>query len=167
MQAIRSLWHDRRGSALVEGAIVIPVLMALLFGVYEFSWFFYQQHLITIGLRDAARYLARTADACVEEAVTQRNLQEANARNLATTGSIGGGAARVSGWGAGMIAIQCTPINNPISADGLKTYRGGDVIYVVTVSTRFAERSLGFFGLLGLQPPIIAASHSERVIGPG
>jgi len=159
-------WGDRRGSALVEGALIIPVLFALLFGVYDFSWFFYQQHLISTGLRDAARYLARSSDAC-GEVLTVRNIQEANARNIATTGSIGGGPARVNGWSAGMVAIQCTPINNPIGTDGLKTYRGGNTIYVVTVATRFAEPALGFFRLFGLQSPVISASHSERVIGPG
>ena len=54
-----SLWLDQRGSALIEGAAVIPLLIALVFGVFEFSWLFYQQHLVTIGLHDAADYLAR------------------------------------------------------------------------------------------------------------
>jgi hypothetical protein len=66
-----------------------------------------------------------------------------------------------------MIAIACTPIDNPIGANGLRAYRGSAVVYVVTVSSRLTDPSLGFFRILGLEPPVISVSHSERVIGPG
>jgi hypothetical protein len=55
----RRIWLDQQGSALIEGALVIPLLIALVLGVFEFSWLFYQQHLVAIGLRDAADYLDR------------------------------------------------------------------------------------------------------------
>jgi Flp pilus assembly protein TadG len=45
---------------LLEGTIVVPVLFALVLGTLAFSYFFYQQHLVSTGVRDAARYLART-----------------------------------------------------------------------------------------------------------
>jgi hypothetical protein len=65
------------------------------------------------------------------------------------------------------ITVTCTSVANPIGRDGLKMYHGGSVVHVVTVSTHFAERSLGFFSLLRLSVPVISMSHSERVIGPG
>jgi len=68
---------------------------------------------------------------------------------------------------AAMVTPLCTAVENPSGAKGLALYRGGPIIYVVTVSTRFTDHSLGFFGVLGLQPPIISVAHSERVIGPG
>jgi Flp pilus assembly protein TadG len=163
---MRRLWHDSEGSALLEGALVMPLLFALMLGVYEFSWYFYQQHLIAVGVRDAARYLARYSDAC--NATSPRWSSEAvTAQNLATTGFATGGPARVKGWSADMVAIECTPIDNRVGVDGLRAYRGAPVIYIVTVSTRFTDPSLGFFGLLGLRAPIISASHAERVIGSG
>ena len=64
MRMLQSLLGDKDGSALVEGAVLVPLLFVLLFGVYEFSWFFYQQHLVSTGIRDAARYLARVIDSC-------------------------------------------------------------------------------------------------------
>jgi len=163
---LRALWQDRDGSALLEGALVMPLLLALMLGVYEFSWYFYQQHLIAVGVRDAARYLARSPDAC-DGASPQWASEAVSAQNLATTGFATGGPARVKGWIAGMVGIDCTPIDNRTGVDGLRAYRGDSVIYVVTVSTRFTDPSLGFFGLFGLPPPIISASHAERVIGPG
>jgi Flp pilus assembly protein TadG len=160
------LRRDEDGSALVEGAILLPILVVLFVGIFEFSWFFYQQHLITLGVRDAARYLARMPDPC-EPTTPLWAAAEARARNLAATGSIDGGAARVNGWTAAMVTANCRPIANVIDLDGLPSYRGGPAIFVVTVSTRFRDPTLGFFGLLGLDAPQISASHSERVIGPG
>jgi hypothetical protein len=161
-----ALARNDDGSALIEGAIVVPVLCVLLFGVYEFSWFFYQQHLISTGLRDAARYIARLPAPC-SSASFNWPIDQASARNLATTGSISGGAARVKGWTAATVRLDCTPIDNPIGASGLRDFRGGPMIYVVTASTRFTDPALGFFGFLGLKTPAISVSHSERVIGPG
>jgi len=158
--------RNEDGSALIEGAIVMPVLCVLLFGVYEFSWFFYQQHLISTGLRDAARYLARSSAPCNPDASSWPS-DRANARNLATTGSVGGGVARVKGWSGAAVALDCLPIDNMVSARGLSTYRGGKVIHVVTASTRFVDPGLGFLRFLGLKSPTISVSHSERVIGPG
>jgi hypothetical protein len=163
---LQLLTKNEEGSALIEGAIVVPVLCVLLFGVYEFSWFFYQQHLISTGLRDAARYLARSAAPCNPDSYSWP-IDHASAKNLATTGSIGGGAARVKGWTAAAVRLNCTPIDNPTGSSGLSAFRGGPVIYVVTASTRFTDPALGFFGFLGLKLPTISVSHAERVIGPG
>jgi hypothetical protein len=161
----RSLSRDNRASALVEGAIVVPVLIVLLFGIYEFSWFFYQQHVISFGLRDAARYLARSRDACIVNSPNWGDA-ERNAKNLAATGSVAGGPPRVKGWTSALIVVNCSQIDNSSPLQGASPYRGGSVVYVVTVATKFSDPSLGFFDLLGLRSPVISVAHSERVIGP-
>jgi Flp pilus assembly protein TadG len=157
---LHSLWRNSEGSALVEGALVVPILCMLLFGVFEFSWLFYQQHLISTGIHDAARYLARTANP------NDLTIQT-GAKNLATTGAIDGSAARVSGWRTDDLMITYSSVDNPVGFNGSTPFRGGAVIQSVTVSTTFAVPSLGFFGLLGLKPPPITISHQERIIGPG
>src|SRR6516225_12427819 len=78
---LRTSWRDERGSALIEATVLTPVLFVLVFGVLEFSWYFYNQHRVSTGIRDAARYLSRVSDP------TDRRLQS-NAKNLAVTGSI-------------------------------------------------------------------------------
>ena len=55
------LVRDQTGSALVEATVLVPVLLILFLGVFEYSYVFYQQQLIEIGVRDAARYLSRTS----------------------------------------------------------------------------------------------------------
>lgn len=165
-RAARSLPRDSEGSALVEGAVIVPLLIVLLLGVYEFSWFFYQQHVISSGLRDAARYLARSHDFCGSGPANWAAVEE-SAKNLAVRGSITDGFSRVKGWTPVMVTLRCHQIDNLPPASGLAAYRGGSVVYVITASTQFIEPSLGFFGLLGLPLPVISVAHSERVIGPG
>jgi Flp pilus assembly protein TadG len=157
---------DNSGSALVEGALIIPVLFVLMYGVYEFSWYFHQQQLVSSGVRDAARYLARLPASCNTAAPVWLE-HEAMAKNLAVTGQIDGGLPRVSGWTTRMVAVNCSLVPNAIGPNGLRAFRGGPFVYVVTVSTHFSETSLGFFHLLHVSIPFIAMSHSERVIGPG
>ena len=152
-----TLWRDQQGSALIEGAVAIPVLILFLSGVFEFSWFFYQQHLVAIGLHDAASYLARSPDPCNQASRAWKS-EEERAKNLAISGSINGGVPRVRGWIASMVTPQCTKIDNPIATNGLSRYRGSPV-YVVTVSTQLPYPSLGFLDLLKLRLPMISASY--------
>jgi Flp pilus assembly protein TadG len=157
-----SLWRDQRGSALIESAVLLPLLIALVFGVFEFSWLFYQQHMVAIGLHDAAGYLARSPDPCNAVSHAWKTEQQ-HAKNLATRGSLTGGAARIRGWTAEMVTTRCTKIDNPVERNGLSRFRGASV-YVVTASTKFTYPSLGLFTLLHLKSPDISASYSERAI---
>lgn len=165
MQLAR-LWGGNEGSALVEGAVLMPLLLVLMFGIYEFSWLFYHQHVMSDGVRSAARQLARSSAAC--DAASSKWATDATmARMLAVTGSASGRSPRIAGWSAPMIAISCNAIDNLLGADGLRTFRGSAAVYVVTVSSQLSDASLGFFRFLGLSAPVISASHSERVTGPG
>jgi Flp pilus assembly protein TadG len=45
----------RRGAAVVELAIVSPLLFAMLFGIIEFGWLFTAQHTMVNAAREGAR----------------------------------------------------------------------------------------------------------------
>jgi len=157
-RTLRSIWRDYEGSALVESAVLLPVLFLLVFGVFEFSWLICQQHLISTGICDAARYIAHSTnpnDPTIKK----------DAKYLATTGAIDGDTPRVSGWTPDDVEISYSFTTNQPNEDGLPSFRGGNVIESVTVSTTFTVPSLGFFGLLGLTAPTLSISHQERVIG--
>jgi Flp pilus assembly protein TadG len=160
VRRLRSLWRNDKGSALVEGAIIVPFLLVLVLGVFEFSWLFYQQHLISTGINDGARYVARSAK---PHDLTIQN----DAKKLATTGAIDGDTARVRGWTTRDVHISYASVNNSVGSNGLTPFRGDAAIQIVTVSTTLTVPSLGFFGSLGLKPPALTVSHQERVIGPG
>ena len=160
-----SLWRDDDGSALVEATIVMPLLISFFLGVFEFSWFLYNQQLVVSGLRDAARYMTRieltdgNRDPCAQK---DQNgvLYTADAANIATTAqSAAGGSARVSGWNAADVTISCyssAALNDGRYADGSTS------MTIIDVATRFADPSLGLFSTVGLKAPLLTFSHEER-----
>jgi Flp pilus assembly protein TadG len=52
----RKLRNERHGQALVEFALILPVLLLLLLGIVEFGLILYDQHVITNASREGARY---------------------------------------------------------------------------------------------------------------
>jgi Flp pilus assembly protein TadG len=152
---LKSFWRNDRGTALIESAIVLPVFLLLVGGIYEFGYFFYRQQLMTIGVRDAARYLALTSNP--NSATTQ-----SDAMNLAVYGSISRGITpRVSDWSPDVVTISVSAANN---SSGI-VYCGGCPVAIITVSSSLTDPSLGFLGLLGIKPPTITVSHQERWVG--
>jgi Flp pilus assembly protein TadG len=144
---VKQLLAAERGAALVEAAVVLPVFLTLVGGVYEFGFFLYQEQLVDSGVRDAARYLALTAD-------PNEVANQSFAKNIAVSGTIDGGRPRVAGWTPSDVAVSVRSIDND---------QGGErVVQTVTVSTSFAANTLGFLGLLGLKEPTISAYHQER-----
>ena len=150
---LRPVWKADSGAALVEGALILPVFLVLVGGVFEFGFFLYQEQLITAGVRDAARYLALTANPNSE-------IIQAVAKNLAVNGAVDGGPPRVPGWSTSDVSVSISGVDNSVG-----TFAGGSVIEIVTVSTSFIDPSLGFLGLLGLNKPTISVSHQERFVG--
>ena len=153
LRRCKLLWQADSGAALVESAIILPVFLTLVGGVYEFGFYLYQEQLVTSGVRDAAHYLALTAD-------PTSTANQADAKMIAVSGLSIGGSSRVRGWEPSDVSVSVDSIDNSSA-----TYSGGAVIQVVTVSTSFVERPLGFLGLLGLKPPTITAYHQERCVG--
>jgi Flp pilus assembly protein TadG len=45
----------RRGGALLEAALVMPILLGLCFGMVEFGYFFFVKHTLQAAARDGAR----------------------------------------------------------------------------------------------------------------
>jgi Flp pilus assembly protein TadG len=164
-----SVWHDEDGSALVEATIVMPLLLSLFLGVFEFAWFFYNQQLVVSGLRDAARYMSRieltdgNRDPCAQKDQSGV-LYTADAANIATTAQAVGGSARVSGWSAADVTISCSA---SAALDAGNYADGSTSMTIIDVATRFVDPSLGLFASLGLKAPMLSFSHQERFIGPG
>jgi Flp pilus assembly protein TadG len=56
LRRLRRRGRGQEGSAAVEFAIVLPVLMLLLAGLFDFGWLFFWQHTVTNASRAGARY---------------------------------------------------------------------------------------------------------------
>jgi hypothetical protein len=158
LPAGRAMWRERKGSVLVEWSILMPFLLTLGFGVFEFGNMLYKQHLVETGLKDAARYLARVPDPVARQQI---------GKEIAVMGEVGGTNKRVSFWNVSDVSVSITTIANPIDATtNERTYRGPDPIPIVRVSTTASYPTLGFLGYLGLGNTItFSLYHEERVIG--
>jgi Flp pilus assembly protein TadG len=159
----RDFGREDSGAALVESAIILPLMITLSAGVYEFSNAIYTRLLLEAGVADGARYLARCIHLAGDEAAC-----ETAAENLAVTGSVtSGGTARVSGWTTTDVSISYTTF--PITVDsstGLQTYRSPSAdVDVAQVSTDYSYAGTGLLSVLGFGPLTLSVAHQERVIG--
>ena len=157
MRLTNKLCKDERGAALLEMAVITPVLVILAAGLFEFGRILYQHQLIETGVRDAARYLSRRPTPSADETA---------AKELAVMGAIGGTTKRVSWWTTSNVTITYPTVANPIDgATGERTYRGPDPIKMVRVTTSATYSGIGMLAAIGLSAPTIGYFHEERVIG--
>jgi hypothetical protein len=178
VRTMRSIWRNEEGSALLEAVAIVPVLIVLVGGTLEFSEYFERQHRVSTGVRDAARYLARTDPA---DATAQ-----AIAKNIAARGSADTSLPlRVPGFDPTVVVTCCTPpsppaiqvcldsVPNPQDLDTLtRPYRetatecgGPDNVLIIKVTGRYSHPSIGLLGYL-TDGVTLKLTHFERCIGP-
>jgi len=160
---IEPFGRDTRGAAILEMTVILPVLLTIGLGVFEFGNLIYNYHLITVGVRDGARYIAGLAqvDASGNSLVAANEIA---AKNIAVTGTDSGGVQRVSWWETTEVFVSYSNVPNA-DVSGNKLYRGGANIVMVTVSTDVDYQPLGFLGYLGLGTITLHAEHKERMFG--
>jgi Flp pilus assembly protein TadG len=161
---LRKTGDGESGHAILELAVVLPVFLTIALGVFEFGRLIYSQHLIQNGVRDAARYVAGLQYDAADADLLDANL--AKTQNIATRGVDTGGTNRVSWWAPSTVSVTYSDVaNGPTECEGVRCYRGGDTIVVVTVSTDVAYSPLGFLGFLGLDSITLSSTHQERLFG--
>ena len=165
----RCLRRDDDGAALLELTVIMPFLIVLGLGIFEFSSMLYQYHLITGGIRDAGRFAASmpTPDPIVTTETTCTDTNPAStpigcAKRLAVTGQIeAGGSYRLGDdwWDVGDIEVDYVALDPPDP-----DLRGGNPSKVV-VTTEVVYSDIGFLDALGLEPITFVISHEERHYG--
>lgn len=137
--------HDDDGAVLTEALVVIPIITLFTVAVLEFGNMFWQKAQIEVGLRDAARYLAR----CQQTESFAAACSEDLARNIAFFGSPTGGSLRVLGWSpAGGASISFAQTGEVIRAEATHSFRTSPL-----------------FAWLNLDQITINAYHEQRYIG--
>lgn len=149
------LRHDRHGTAIVETAIILPVVVLLLFGLMEVGHALQQQHVLAKSVRDAARYLARVPLACPAGGDPNWATARTAAQHLAATGQLSGGSPLVQGWTEASFTV----------ADPVCETWSGRAVQKITVSADVPYQDLGLRGVLGLGPMRLAAAHQQLHIG--
>ena len=147
--------RDCRGTAIVETAIVLPLIVLLLFGIVELGRALQHHHALTKSVRDAARYIARVPLACPAGGDPNWAAVKAAAQTLAVTGRLSGGTPLVANW---------TPAHFTI-ADPACTNWSGREVQIITVSATVPYADLGFLDAIGLEPFSLGARHEQVHIG--
>ncbi|RUV19292.1 TadE/TadG family type IV pilus assembly protein [Mesorhizobium sp. M7A.F.Ca.MR.245.00.0.0] len=155
---IQRFQSDQGGAALVEVAITVPLVLLLSAGVFEFSNILNTRLLLSAGVEDAARYMARCSDSTWNNCV-------ALGKNLAVNGAVTGGSARVTGWTTAEITVGKTS-TAAVDGSGTQLYLSSTgTVDVVQVSTALPYSGVVFWDFLGFGTIDITASHQERVVG--
>ena len=94
------LVSDRDGTAAVEMALSLPILLVLILGCFDASNYFLAEHVVQKGVRDAARYAARlpltSYPSCT---VPSGGTAEQQVQRVARSGDPSGAAGqRLAGW---------------------------------------------------------------------
>jgi Flp pilus assembly protein TadG len=50
------------GGAAIEFALILPLFLAILFGIIDYGWYFYQRYALVAAIRDGVRYGATFSD---------------------------------------------------------------------------------------------------------
>lgn len=66
---MRRLYTDASGAALVEAALVIPIMIVIMAGLFELGRAAYAYHTLDKAVRASARYVARARPSNIEAAL--------------------------------------------------------------------------------------------------
>ena len=81
-----------RGSSAVEFAIVLPLLIALLFGVIQIGWLFFASTEMAGGARQGARTMVVSGDAAKAKATALADMPSLGLTEASVTVSVPGGS---------------------------------------------------------------------------
>jgi Flp pilus assembly protein TadG len=168
---IDRLVANSRGSAAVEMALSLPILLVLMFGSFELGNYFLSEHVVEKAVRDAARYGARlpmTNYNCAGpsvDATAQQNIQR-----VARTADPGGTIARLRGWTADSMATVTLTCDGDtshlyVNKGVYSGFPNGGSVPVITVSATVPYAT--FFGRMGLGPSSLNLNSQSQaaVIG--
>ena len=160
------LAHDEGGGPLAEFALVLPLLLVIVFGTMEFANVLYQQHIITKGAQEAARFAARspalvTSTSCSPTGSDWTAATTA-AANIAATGRTSGGTQIMPNLSAADVTIT---VECPASSGLISSNPDSGAIPVVLATVSIDYRSLGFLTLLNLSDFSLSAQHREMGVG--
>lgn len=148
-------------------ALLVPLLLVLMFTMFDGAYFMWNQHKVVMGVRDAARYAGRlpfanfvsyngTSYTCP---ITLPSTVETTIKNMARRGMPTDGAGRISGWINDDVQVQ---IACSTSVGGLYSSLGSNAPRV-KVSTKFAYRPI-VTQSLGLSTSIYMGAAAESPV---
>ena len=120
---LKWLKKSQAGQAMVEMALVLPVLIILLGGILDFGWLYYNKIALTNAAREGARYAA------IHYTTAPERKQESIDLSLDTYVGPGNASADVYKAGASQI-VATVSADIPILTGVASTILGEDSIYM-------------------------------------
>ncbi|WP_287328116.1 TadE/TadG family type IV pilus assembly protein [Mesorhizobium sp.] len=160
--------RDHRGTALVETALLLPLMVPLTAGVLEFGNLIHKKLLMEAGLSDAARFAAR----CNSQLYTQSGLAAINCADIATNIAVfgnaaGTGNARIAGWQKADVTVTIAAsgsCHNAVVA-GVTQYRSTtSQVCIVRAAGTLDYNDIGMLSLLDIGLITLGGFHEERLI---
>ena len=168
---IRALTKNARGNAAAEMALVLPLLLALIFGSLELGNYFHSEHVLLKGVRDGAVYAARQQISNYDCSVASPIVPSAvvsNSKSLVRTGELSGGTDRLPLWTDASttfaVTASCQTAAGGTTLGGMYAVNGGKVP-VVTIQANLPYQSV--LGTLGLASPSLRLQASQQAIVTG
>ena len=154
LSSLIRLTRDGRGNAVVEFALVLPLLLLLFAGISEIGRAYYQANAVEKGLRAGALFAGRNGFPLTAQVRTM-------VANLVKTGTLdGSGPYLVSGW---------ADVNADLNIDDTLTFPvdATTTIPVVRVTATVPLDPLmpGMLALVGLGDVTIQLSHEQAYVG--
>lgn len=162
-----SVLRDSRAAAAAEMALILPMLLAIMFGGFEAGAYLWTEHKVIKGVRDGARFAARQPFSSFSCSALTDSTTLAQVKNLTRTGELSGGTAKVAGWADTQVtvAVACNaPAADSYTSGGLYKNQTGGAMHV-TVSTTVPYPSL--FQTLGFNTTgaVVKSSAHAAVMG--
>ncbi|MER8751269.1 pilus assembly protein [Mesorhizobium sp. M1050] len=164
--------RDHRGTTLVETALILPLMVPLSSGVFEFGNLIHDKLLMEAGLSDGARFAAR----CNSQMYTDSGLAAIDCAAIAANIAVFGkptvtvaDSPRISGWQTSgptsyatvTIATGC---HNAVEA-GVTKYRSTTAqVCIVRAVGSYPYTGIGMLSLLNIGPITLNGFHEERLI---
>lgn len=160
--------HDRSGTALVEMALIAPLMVILSAGVFEFGNLIHEKLLMEAGLSDGARFAAR----CNSQMYTDNGLAAIDCADIATNIAVfgnaaGTGNARVNGWQKADVTVTIAASGSCHDAvvAGVTQYRSTTAqVCIVRAAGTLDYSDVGMLSLLSIGPITLNGFHEERLI---
>ncbi len=163
MTLIARLVHNVAGTAAAEMALVIPLLVALMFGCTELGRYFWSQHVLVKAVRDGSVYAARQRIDnfdCANSTVATNVVNQT--KTLVQTGQLSGGTRMLPNWSAGTtvfaIDLDCVTSANGTSLGGIYSANKGQVP-VITV-----RASVPFTSMFGLRSGLTLNAREQAAV---
>lgn len=141
MIRLRAFFRNESGASGAELALILPLLVVMLFGAIEISYYFYNQHQVVKGVRDGARYASRQSfnNINCNSGYTMPAAIRTAIQEVTRTGRASGGVARVSGWDNADVTVTVTCPSTPVTTG---IYTGEVNAPIVTVTANVDYQSL-------------------------